>query len=274
MDALTGHGPADHVLANRAHWDRMAGDWVDSGRSAWAADEPRWGVFALPESRIGLLAGFAGGDVVELGCGTGYVSAWLARRGGRPVGVDNSAAQLATAAAFQAEFGLRFPLVHGDAERLPFPDRSFDFAVSEYGAAIWCDPHRWLPEAARVLRPGGRLVFLGNSPLMVMCVNDDWSQIGEGLARSQFGMHRFDDPDDDSVEFHLSHGELIDIFGSCGLTVERLVELRPGVDTPPSQYPWAAVDWARRWPLEEAWILRRNSGGDGRVSAGLCLPSV
>ena len=96
----------------------------------------------------------AGLDVIELGCGTGYVSAWLARRGARPVGIDNSEAQLATARRFQREFELEFPLLHGNAEEVPFPDQSFDLAISEYGASIWCDPYRWIPEAARLLRPG------------------------------------------------------------------------------------------------------------------------
>ena len=72
-----------------------------------------------------------GKDVVELGRGTGYVSAWLARRGARPVGIDLSQNQLASAAGFQREFGQRFPLIQGDAERAPFRDGSFDLAISE-----------------------------------------------------------------------------------------------------------------------------------------------
>ena len=44
--------------------------------------------------------------------------------------------------------------VQADAQALPFPDESFDLAISEYGASIWADPYRWIPEAARVLRPG------------------------------------------------------------------------------------------------------------------------
>jgi ubiquinone/menaquinone biosynthesis C-methylase UbiE len=59
------------------------------------------------------------------------VSAWLARRGARPAGLDNSAAQLATAARLQAEFGLQYPLVHASAERTPFADATFDLAISE-----------------------------------------------------------------------------------------------------------------------------------------------
>ena len=86
--------------------------------------------------RLGVLPDVSGLDAVELGCGTAYFSAWLTRRGARVVGLDNSSNQLATARRFQAEFDLRFPLVHADAELAPFADESFDFAISQYGAAL------------------------------------------------------------------------------------------------------------------------------------------
>ena len=106
-----------------------------------------------------------GADAIELGCGTGYISAWMARRGARPVGLDNSPKQLETATRIQREHGLEFPLLLGSAEEVPLPDASFDVAISEYGAVLWADPERWLPEAARLLRPGGRLHLLLNSAL-------------------------------------------------------------------------------------------------------------
>ena len=80
--------------------------------------------------------------------GCGYVSAWLARRGARPVGVDVSARQLATARRLQDEFGLHFPLIQGDAERVPLSTGCADLVISEYGASVWCDPYRWIPPAA------------------------------------------------------------------------------------------------------------------------------
>ncbi|MEC9057291.1 MAG: class I SAM-dependent methyltransferase, partial [Actinomycetota bacterium] len=123
---------SNHVASNRAVWDSRAHEYVAAGRRAWDDDQPRWGIYGVLEAEVGLIDPFDGGDVIELGCGTAYVSAWLARRGGQPVGIDNSAAQLATAMRFQEEFDLRFPLIHGDAERLPFSDESFDFAISEY----------------------------------------------------------------------------------------------------------------------------------------------
>ena len=140
---------------NRVGWDADADTWLEPGRKAWASDKITWGAWSVPESDLPVLPDVDGLDVVELGCGTAYWSAWLARRGARPVGLDNSSRQLATAKALQAEFDLRFPLVHADAERVPFNDKSFDLAFSEYGAAIWCDPYRWIPETARLLRPGG-----------------------------------------------------------------------------------------------------------------------
>ena len=191
---------------------------------------PSWGLWNIPEAQVGLLpADVDGRDSIELGCGTGYISAWLARRGARPAGLDNSAAQLATARQLQDRFGLRFPLVHASAEQAPFADASFDLAISEYGASIWCDPYRWIPEAARLLRPGGQLIFLLNSVLLMLTVPDAEDQPAtDRLLRPFFGMHRFEWPDDESVEFHLGHGDMIRLLRGCGLEVEDLLELRPG----------------------------------------------
>ena len=186
----------------------------------------------MPESEVGMLpAAIDGRDSIELGCGTGYVSAWLARRGARPVGIDNSARQLETARAFQQEFGIEFPLLHGDAEQVPYLDASFDIAISEYGASIWCDPYAWIPEAARLLRPGGELVFLCNSIFTILCGPDDETiPAGDRLLRPLFGMHRVDWPGEDSVEFHLPPGKMIALLGACGLEVTELIEVRPPAD--------------------------------------------
>ena len=154
-----------HVALNRRYWDENAAAWHGPlARGHWSRTEQTWGLWNTPESQVGLFPdGVAGMGVVELGCGTAYVSAWLARAGARPVGIDLSGEQLATARSMQREFGIDFPLVLADAERLPLQDAAFDLAISEFGASLWCDPYRWIPEAARVLRPGGRLVFVRRS---------------------------------------------------------------------------------------------------------------
>jgi SAM-dependent methyltransferase len=249
----------DHVARNRGEWDARAGEYVEDGRRAWAREEPTWGLWGVPERDLGVLdVGLEGRDAIELGCGTAYVSAWLARRGARPVGIDNSEAQLATARGLQGEFGLEFPLMHGNAETVPYPDASFDVAISEYGASIWCDPYAWIPEAARLLRPGGRLIFLVNAPLLVMCADDrEDVPAGDRLRRAYFGMHRVEWEDDESVEFHLPHGELIALLGRCGLVVERLTEIRPPAGAT-TRYSFVDLEWARRWPCEEVWHARRE----------------
>jgi len=99
--------PAAHVEANRRYWDDQA-DWFASrAHRLWSAGEPIWGNWNIPQSLLPVLPEHVTGlDAVELGCGTGYVSGWLARAGARPVGVDNSARQLRTAQAaleFQRE---------------------------------------------------------------------------------------------------------------------------------------------------------------------------
>jgi SAM-dependent methyltransferase len=109
-------GTADHVRRNRAAWDRWAAEYAGPGVRLRTASQPRWGIWNLAEVQAGVLpADLEGRDSIELGCGTGYVSAWLARRGARPVVLDNSAAQLATARQLQDRFGLRFPLIHASA---------------------------------------------------------------------------------------------------------------------------------------------------------------
>jgi SAM-dependent methyltransferase len=248
----------DYVLRNRAHWNGWAKEYEDAGRRNWAAEEPSWGIWGVPESQVQMLPSeLAGLDAIELGCGTGYVSAWLARRGARPVGIDNSEAQLDTARQLQQEFGLEFPLLQGNAEEVPLPDRSFDLAVSEYGASIWCDPHRWIPEAARLLRPGGRLAFLVNGALLMLCLPEEENgRAADRLLRPYFGMHRFEWPDDDSVEFHLPHGEMIALLRECGLEIEALTEIQPPADSV-TRYPFVSLDWARRWPCEEVWRTRK-----------------
>jgi len=249
----------DHVRRNRSVWNGLATDYERPGLRNWAQDEPSWGVWGVPQSQLPMLPpDVAGLDTIELGCGTAYVSAWLARRGARPVGIDLSDAQLANARRFQRQFGLEFPLVQASAEQVPLAEESFDLAISEYGASIWCDPYRWIPEAARLLRPGGRLVFLVNSALLMLFAPDeDGVPAGDRLLRPYFGMRRFEWPDDDSVEFHLTHGDMLRLLRAAGMEVEDLLEVQPppGSTTP---FPLATLEWARQWPTEEVWKARKR----------------
>jgi SAM-dependent methyltransferase len=245
---------------NRDLWTRTNAEYThEQGRRAWAQEEISWGIWSVPEREVGALAGIEldGADVIELGCGTGYVSAWLARRGARPVGVDVTPAQLETARQLQLEHGLDFPLLEADAQAVPLPDASFDLVVSEYGASIWCDPYRWIPEAARLLRPGGFLVFLCNSTLVILCSDDEEPAL-ERLVQTQFGMHRFEWPEG-GVEYHISHGSWIALLREHGFDVEALHELQAPADaTTHEHYGYVTADWGRRWPAEELWRARQR----------------
>src|SRR6266540_4939445 len=237
----------DYVPRNVEVWTKSNAEYTASrARETWAQEEIRWGVFSVPESELNVLGNVAGLDVVDLGCGTGYFSAWLAKRGARPVGVDPTPAQLATARAMQTEFGLEFPLLEGVGEAVPLPDASFDLVLSEYGASIWADPYRWIPEAARMLRPGGRLIFLSNSTVCVLCMTMDG--VGEQLVRPQFELGKFEWPDTGEVEFHLGHGDWIDLLRTNGFQIDRLVELFAQPDTEThTYYKHVTADWARKW---------------------------
>jgi ubiquinone/menaquinone biosynthesis C-methylase UbiE len=251
------------IERNREAWSEWASDYVESGRRAWDQDEITWGIWRVPESELQALPDVDGKDVVELGCGTAYVSAWLARRGARVVGVDPTPAQLATARRLQETHELEFRLVEAPAERVPLPDESFDLAVSEYGASIWADPYEWIPEAARLLRPGGELVFLVNGLIAVLCFQETEIPPTNELRRPYFGLHRLewpDDPGDDSVNFALGYGDWIRLLRTNGFDVVDLIEVRAPLDG--TEHRYAALpdrEWSRQWPSEEIWRARKRA---------------
>ncbi len=264
MAEHAGNRGPDYLLQNRRAWNVRAKDYIEPGRRRWQSAEPMWGVWSVPEPVLHILPAVAGKDVIELGCGTAYVSAWLARRGARVVGIDNSPAQLATAWEFQREFGMKFPLVLAAAEAVPWPDGSFDLAISEYGASIWCDPYFWIAEASRVLRAGGQLIFLVNGTLHVLCAPDeDNLPATNRLLRPYFGMHRFEWPDErtpseTSVEFHIGYGNWIRLLRRYRFVIEDLIEVQPP-DGARTRHPYFTLEWARRWPSEEIWKARKHA---------------
>jgi SAM-dependent methyltransferase len=249
----------DDAARNAAHWTRANAAYTGPrALDAWREPEITWGIWHVPESELNVLGDVTGLDVVELGCGTAYVSAWLAKRGARPIGVDVTRAQLETARACMRETGITFPLVEADAGATGLADASADLVVSEYGASIWVDPYRWIPEASRLLRSGGRLVFLRNSTLVILCSPDDDGPARTRLLRPQFGMHRFTW---EGVEFHLSHGDWIRVLRANGFEVLDLIEIQaPASARTHAQYDYVSAEWGRKWPAEEVWVARKRAG--------------
>jgi SAM-dependent methyltransferase len=251
----------DYVAVNREGWTRANAEYTDArAREAWAQEEITWGKWHLPESEVRVLPELAGKDVVELGCGTAYFGAWLKRAGARRVvGVDVTPAQLETARRMDEEFGLGLEFLEENAEQTSLPDASFDLVLSEYGASIWCDPARWVPEAARLLRPGGELVFLRGSTLQMLCMPDD-GYVGEQLVRPQRGLYRLDWLDDyPEVELHPSTSELFAILRSSAFELLDFRELFASEDAVDHEYySTVPAEWAKRWPDEEIWRLRKR----------------
>jgi SAM-dependent methyltransferase len=247
----------EDAVRNRDLWTKSNAEYTDAQAEAkWALDEITWGLWNTPESEIGVLGNLAGLDIVELGCGTAYMSAVFAKHGARPVGVDITPAQLDTARRMMAETGIEFPLVEADAGDTGLPDESFDLVFSEYGASIWIDQERFAAESARLLRPGGRLVFMSTSPIVTMCTADD-ETVGEKLLRPQFSLNRIEWADG-SVEFCLPHGDRIDLLQRHGFEIERLVEVQaPESAETHSFYSYVTAEWGRRWPVEEIWAARK-----------------
>ena len=252
----------DYALTAREHWTRSNAEYTNArARQRWAQEEIDWGVWKNPESEVQVLPDLRGLEVIELGCGTAYFGAWLKKHGAaRVVGVDITPAQLATARAMNEEFGLGLEFVEANAEDVPLPDASFDLAFSEYGASIWCDPYKWIPEAARLLRPGGELVFMRNTDIEMLC-SPDADKVSEQLLRPLRGMNRLDwfsEPGPPATEFHLPTADMFGLLRRTGFDVldyRQLYAAEDAVDHP--FYDYVPAEWAKRWPAEEIWRARK-----------------
>jgi SAM-dependent methyltransferase len=249
----------DYVAVNREGWTQANAEYTDrQAEGAWAQEEITWGKWSIPERDLRVLPDLAGKEIVELGCGTGYFGAWLKRAGAqRVVGVDVTPAQLETARRMNEQHGLGLEFVEANAEETGLPADSFDFAFSEYGASIWCDPAKWIPEAARLLRTEGELVFLRGSTLQILC-SPDTGPVVEQLVRPQKGLYKLEWYDDDpGVEFHPPVSEMHRILRESGFELLDFRELyAPENARDHEYYDTVPSAWAKRWPDEEIWRLR------------------
>ena len=247
----------EHERINRDDWNGYS-DEYQARHGAQLAEHAglAWGTSQIPESDLQVLGDVAGKDVLEFGCGAAQWSISLAARGARVVGLDLSERQLEHARRLMTEAGATFPLIHASAEAVPLPDASFDIVFCDHGAMTFADPYRTVPEAARLLRPGGLFAFNHGSTFETVCWPIGAERPGETLVLDYFGMHEVRDGDE--ITFNLPYGEWIRLFRANGLTVEDLIEPRPPEGSTSSYRDEAALAWSRRWPAESIWRLRKG----------------
>ncbi|HET6745715.1 MAG TPA: class I SAM-dependent methyltransferase [Candidatus Limnocylindria bacterium] len=247
-----------HAKRNRAFWNELSDRYqAEQGRQL-AIHGAAWGVWQIPEAELHVLGEVDGRDVLELGCGAAQWSIRLAQQGARAVGLDVSDRQLAHARRLVEAAGVEVQLIHASAEAVPLPDDRFDIVFADHGALVFADPYRTVPEVSRLLRDGGTFAFSMYTPIAEVCWPADQEEPIERLANDYFGMHRVDVGDSAHVEFQLPYGAWIRLFTANGLEVVDLIELRPGEDATSTYRTEVARAWARRWPLEHIWKLRRQ----------------
>ena len=238
-------------------WTKSNAEYTDAhARERVGGGGDRTGACAASRSPSSACSATSPGkDVVELGCGTAYFSAWLARRGARPVGVDITPAQLETARRMQARDGIEFPLVEANAEERAAAGRVVRPRVLRVRRVDLVRPVQWIPEAARLLRPGGELVFLRNSTLVVLCSPDDRTAGERPLLRAAARAAPDGVGRGRGVEFQLAARRVDPLLRENGFEVEALTSSGAGGGGDARYYDFVAPSGrasGRRGDLEGA----------------------
>lgn len=252
-------GSTEHVRRNRIAWEGDSASYQERNAvqlDRW--DRLAWGVWDLPEDDVHALGDIAGMDALEYGCGACQFGIKVAMRGARVTGLDFTAAQLRHGLTKMGETGVRFPVVQADGEQVPFRDGSFDLVFCDHGVMGFADPYRTVPEVARVLRPGGLFVFNGTTPWIWVAWGKDDQPAAREMRLDYFGLRRADSDDPGTTtDFQLTYGDWIRLFRANHLLVEDLVELRPPEDADTTYDDYAPLEWARAFPSEHIWKVRK-----------------
>jgi SAM-dependent methyltransferase len=221
-------GPAESARANRTWWDAEAGIYYAEHGDFLGDVDLLWCPEGLRESSAHLLGEVAGLDVLEVGCGAAQGARWLVAAGARVAAFDVSMGQLLMARRIDARSGVAVATVQADAQAIPFRDGAFDLVVSAFGAIPFvADSAGVMREIARVLRPGGRLVFSVTHPTR-WAFPDDPGPAGLTVQQSYFDRTPYVETAEDGsatyVEHHRTLGDRVRELVAAGLTLVDLVE--------------------------------------------------
>ena len=222
-------GPLESARANRSWWDDEAAAYYDEHGAFLGDADLLWCPEGVREAGARLLGDVRGKDVLEVGCGAAQGARWLVAAGARVTAFDVSYGQLLESRRLDARSGVVVErLVQADAQHLPFRSASFDLVVSAFGGIPFvADSAGTLREVARVLRPGGRLVFSVTHPLRWV-FPDDPGPAGLTVQQSYFDRTPYVEVDDRGeaayVEHHRTLGDRVRELVAAGLALTDLVE--------------------------------------------------
>ena len=222
-------GPLESARANRRWWDAEAPAYQAEHGGFLGDADLLWCPEGVREADARLLGDVAGRDVLEIGCGAAQGARWLAAHGARVTALDVSYGQLRESRRLDARSGVRVDrLVQADAQLLPFRDAAFDVVASAFGAIPFvADSARTMREVARVLRPGGRVVFSVTHPTR-WAFPDDPGPRGLTVQQSYFDRTPYVEVDEAGqasyVEHHRTLGDRVRELVAAGLVLEDLVE--------------------------------------------------
>ena len=191
-------------------------------------EEITWGMFSVPESELGLLGEVAGKDAIELGCGTAYFGAWLAKRGARvPVSTSRRPSSRPRAGA-APRLGIPMELDRGERRaRCRCRTESFDLASRSTARRSGAIPYQVDSGGARLLRPGASSSSSGTRRWMILCAPDEGKVGDRALAapvRAAPATSGRTRTRGSSSSF--PHGEWIRLLRENGFEIEALHELQ------------------------------------------------
>lgn len=222
---------ATTAAANGRWWSREARAYLAEHGDFLGRDDFVWCPEGLREDDARLLGQVAGLDAVEIGCGAGQCTRWLALHGARATGVDLAEGMLAEARRLTAGRDLApgsAAFVEADVLALPFAPASFDVACSAFGALPFvADAGAALAQVRRVLRPGGRWVFSVSHPVR-WAFPDVPGPAGLTARFSYFDRTPYVETGADGrvdyVEHHHTLGDWVGAVARAGFALDRLVE--------------------------------------------------